>query len=220
MSPKTIMLTEAVARYLFDVTVSEPAVLRELREETARLPGANMQIAPEQGQFMRLLVELIGATRCLEIGVYTGYSSISVGLGLPADGQLIACDVNAETSSIARRYWQRAGIAPKMRLELRPATETLSELVAAHQAGRFDFAFIDADKESYDAYYELCLTLLRSGGLIAIDNALWDGRVADANAADPSTRAIRALNAKVAADDRVHGSLVPIGDGLLLARKI
>ena len=219
MSPKTIALTEAVSKYLFDVTVKEPAILRELREETMKLPGANMQIAPEQGQFMRLLVELISASRCLEIGVYTGYSSTSVGLALPSDGLLVACDVNPETSRIAQRYWRRAGIFPKMQLEFRPAAETLARLIESHQSGNFDFAFIDADKESYDSYYERCLTLLRPGGLVAIDNALWDGRVADSTAVDPSTIAIRALNLKVSADDRVTSSLVPIGDGLLLARK-
>ncbi len=219
MSPKTITLTEAVSKYLFDVTVKEPAILRELREETMKLPGANMQIAPEQGQFMRLLVELISASRCLEIGVYTGYSSTSVGLALPSGGLLVACDVNPETSRIAQRYWQRAGIFPKMQLELRPAVETLARLIESHQSGNFDFAFIDADKESYDSYYERCLTLLRPGGLVAIDNALWDGRVADSTAVDSSTSAIRALNLKVSADDRVTSTLVPIGDGLLLARK-
>lgn len=219
MSPKTISLTEAVSNYLFDITVSEPPILRELREETGKLPGANMQIAPEQGQFMRLLVELLGAKRCLEVGVYTGYSSTSVALGLPADGLLIACDVNPETASIAKRYWERAGISHKMQLELRPASETLTGLIDSKQQESFDFAFIDADKETYDLYYELCLTLIRRGGLIAVDNALWNGRVADPSAQDSSTIAIRAINAKVAADSRVSSSLVPIGDGLLLARK-
>ena len=219
MSPKTISITEAVSSYLLDVTVTEPKVLRELRDETSRLPGANMQVAPEQGQFMRLLAEILGARRCLEVGVYTGYSSISVALALPADGLLIACDINPETSSIAKRYWERAGISSRVRLELRPAAETLAGLVHSNQTGTFDFAFIDADKEAYDSYYELCLKLLRPGGLIAIDNALWNGRVAEPSAADTSTLAIRALNAKVAADSRVSSSLVPIGDGLLLARK-
>jgi len=219
MSPKTISLTESVSKYLLDVTVNEPPVLRDLREETQKMRGANMQIAPEQGQFMRLLVEILGAKRCLEVGVYTGYSSISVALALPADGLLIACDVNPETSNIAKRYWEEAGILRKMQLELRPASETLSRLIDLQQEGSFDFAFIDADKESYDIYYELCLTLIRRGGLIAIDNALWDGRVADPSAKDSSTIAIREINAKVAADSRVSSSLIPIGDGLLLARK-
>ncbi len=219
MSPKTITLTEAISRYLFDITVVESSVLRELREETRRLPHAHMQIAPEQGQFMRLLVQLLGARRCLEIGVFTGYSSISVGLALPADGLLVACDVNPETSSIAKRYWERAGLSHVIQLELRPAAETLTELVASNQCDTFDFAFIDADKEAYDTYYELCLKLLRPGGLVAVDNALWDGRVADDGILDSSTCAIRALNSKVSVDPRVFSSLVPIGDGLLLARK-
>ena len=219
MSPKTISITEAVSNYLLSVTVTEPPFLRELREETSKLPGANMQIAPEQGQFMRLLAEILGAKRCIEVGVYTGYSSISVALALPADGLLVACDIDSETSNIARRYWERAGVLSKVRLELRPAVETLAHLIHSNQADTFDFAFIDADKEAYDSYYELCLKLLRPGGLIAIDNTLWSGRVADPNATDTSTLAIRALNAKVAVDGRVSSSLVPIGDGLLLARK-
>ena len=219
MSPKTISITEAVSDYLLSVTVIEPSLLRELRDETSKLPGANMQIAPEQGQFMRLLAEILGAKRCIEVGVYTGYSSISVALALPADGLLVACDIDSETSNIARRYWERAGVLSKVRLELRPAVETLAHLIHSNQADTFDFAFIDADKEAYDSYYELCLKLLRPGGLIAIDNTLWSGRVADPNATDTSTLAIRALNAKVAVDGRVSSSLVPIGDGLLLARK-
>jgi caffeoyl-CoA O-methyltransferase len=219
MSPKTLSITESVSNYLLEVTVTEPQVLRELRDETSKLPGANMQIAPEQGQFMRLLAEILGAKRCLEVGVYTGYSSTSVALALPADGLLIACDINAETSSIAKRYWERAGVLSKIRLELRPAAETLAHLIHSNQADTFDFAFIDADKEAYDTYYELCLKLLRPGGLITIDNTLWNGRVADPNATDTSTLAIRAINAKVVADSRVSSSLVPIGDGLLLARK-
>lgn len=219
MSPKTIGVTEAVSKYLLEVTVSEPAVLRELREETMQLPGAHMQIAPEQGKFMQLLVTMLGASRCIEVGVYTGYSSLSVALALPSNGQLIACDVNPETTQVAERYWAKAGVSSRIRLELRPATETLWQLIESNQAGTFDFVFIDADKEAYDTYYEQSLLLLRAGGLIAIDNALWDGKVADAAANDPSTRAIKALNRKVASDERVTSSLVPIGDGVLLARK-
>lgn len=219
MSPKTIAVTDAVSQYLLDVTLKEPAVLRELREETMKLPHANMQIAPEQGQFMRLLVEVIGASRCLEIGVFTGYSSLSVALALPSNGILVACDIDPKVTQVARRYWEKAGIVDRIRLELRPATETLWNLVESNQTGTFDFAFIDADKEAYDGYYEQCLMLLRPGGLVAIDNALWDGRVADPSADDPSTRAINALNHKVTHDERVTSSLVPIGDGLLLARK-
>jgi caffeoyl-CoA O-methyltransferase len=219
MSAKTIAVTDAISNYLLNVTVTEPEVLRQLRKETMSLPGANMQIAPEQGQFMRLLVSLLGASRCIEIGVYTGYSSISVALALPPNGLLVACDVNPNTSNIAKQYWQLAGLSGVIHLELRPATETLNSLIASNQTGTFDFAFIDADKEAYDEYYEQCLILIRAGGLIAIDNTLWDGRVADPLANDASTRSIKALNRKVAADSRVTSSLVPIGDGLLLARK-
>jgi len=193
--------------------------LVELREETAQLPGAGMQISPEQGQFMRLLVELLGARRTLEIGVYTGYSSLCVAQALPEDGQLIACDVNAEYTAIARRYWQRAGLEQRIRLELGPALATLERLIAAGESGSFDFAFIDADKENYQAYYERSLQLLRRGGLIAIDNVLWGGSVADPGDQKSSTVAIRALNAQLAEDSRVSVSLIPIGDGLFLARK-
>jgi caffeoyl-CoA O-methyltransferase len=193
--------------------------LAELREETARLPGAGMQISPEQGQFMRLLVELLGAQRTLEVGVYTGYSSLCVAQALPEDGQLIACDINAEYTAIARRYWQRAGLEQRIRLELGPALGTLDGLIAAGESGRFDFAFIDADKENYQAYYERSLALLRRGGLIAVDNVLWGGSVADPADQKSSTLAIRALNAQLAEDSRVSVSLVPIGDGLFLVRK-
>ncbi len=197
----------------------EPDVLRELREETARLPRAGMQISPEQGQFMRLLVELLGARRCLEIGVFTGYSALCVALAMPPDGRLIACDVSEEWTAIARRYWARAGVSDRIDLQLRPALDTLDELIAAGRAGQFDFAFIDADKGNYAAYYERALTLLRPGGLVAIDNALWSGRVADPGENDADTAAIRALVGKMRDDARVTCSLVPIGDGLMLGRK-
>jgi O-methyltransferase len=219
MSPRTLALTDVTARYLVEVTAQEPPILQALREQTRSMPGAGMQIAREQGQFMRLLVQLLGAKRALEIGVYTGYSSTCVALELPSDGLLVACDINPETSAIAKRYWKAAGVLERVRLEIGPAQDTLTELLRTGQAGQFDFAFIDADKSSYDIYYELCLRLLRPGGLIAVDNALWDGRVADTDCVDQDTVAIRELNAKVAADRRVTSSLVPIGDGLLLARK-
>jgi caffeoyl-CoA O-methyltransferase len=219
MSPKTLSLTDTLASYLVDVTLREAPILRALRETTQSLPGAGMQIAPEQGQFMRLLVQLVGAKRALEVGVYTGYSSTCVALELPSNGLLVACDINLETSAIAQRYWKVAGVSEKVRLEIGPAEQTLTRLVNDGESGTFDFAFIDADKESYDTYYELCLQLIRVGGLIAIDNALWSGRVADAKCMDSDTVAIRNLNAKVAADKRVSSSLVPIGDGLLLVRK-
>lgn len=219
MSTKTLSLDDAGLRYLLDLTLGETDVLRRLREHTRALPGSNMQIAPEQGQFMRLLVRLLAARRTLEIGVYTGYSSTCVALELPHDGQLLACDINPETSRIAEQYWQQAGVAKRIELVVAPAEHTLMRELEAGNGSRFDFAFIDADKSASDRYYELCLQLLRPGGLIAIDNALWSGRVADPACSDEDTEAIRALNAKVARDDRVFSSLVPIGDGLLLARK-
>jgi predicted O-methyltransferase YrrM len=219
MSVRTLGLDPKLYDYLLAVSVREPAVLAALREETSKLPGAGMQISPEQGQFMRLLVELLGAQRTLEVGVFTGYSSLCVALALPADGELVACDVSAEYTAIARRYWQQAGVEGRIRLELRPALETLDRLVASGAGGSFDFAFIDADKDNYLAYYERALTLLRRGGLIAIDNVLWGGSVADPEDQKPSTLAIRALNARLRDDERVSASLVPIGDGLFLARK-
>lgn len=220
MSTTTISLSDSVIRYLVEQTLREPPLLRELREQTRPLPGAGMQISPEQGQFMRLLVQLLGARRALEIGVFTGYSSTCVALELPSDGELIACDVNAETTNIARQYWALAGVAHKVRLEIGLAELTLHGLLKSGRAGTFDFAFIDADKTGSDRYYELCLKLLRAGGLIAVNNALWNGRVADDACMDADTAAIRQLNAKVTGDRRVHSSLVPIGDGLLLARKL
>jgi caffeoyl-CoA O-methyltransferase len=212
-------LAATISNYLYDFTLKEPPLLAQLREETRTLSGAHLQISPEQGQFMRLLVELIQARRCLEVGVYTGYSSLSVALGLNEGAQLIACDINPETTAIAERYWKLAGVDRRIRLELRPAQETLSALINSGQASTFDFAFIDADKTGYDDYYELCLGLLRPGGLIAIDNALWDGKVADDSISDEDTVAIRKLNRKIVADPRVSSSLVPIGDGLHLVRK-
>lgn len=219
MSARTLSLDSRLYDYLLAVSVREPRVLQELREETAKLPGAGMQISPEQGQLMRLLVELIGARRSIEVGVYTGYSSISVALGLPEDGLLLACDVNAEYTQIAQRYWQRAGVEQRIRLELGPALSTLDRRIAEGESGSFDFAFIDADKDNYQAYYERCLQLLRRGGLIAVDNALWGGAVADPGDRKPSTLAIRALNSKIGEDPRVSASLLPVGDGLFLVRK-
>jgi predicted O-methyltransferase YrrM len=219
MSAKTIPVTDAIWQYLIDVTVREPAVLGKLRDETSRMPSGGMQISPEQGQFMALLIELIGARRAIEVGVFTGYSSLRVALALPADGRLIACDVSEEYTNTARRYWREAGVEEKIELRLGPALATLDALVAQGERGTFDFAFIDADKANYGGYYERCLELVRPGGLVAVDNTLWGGAVADANKQDADTRAIRELNAKVADDARVSSSLVPIGDGLLLARK-
>jgi caffeoyl-CoA O-methyltransferase len=179
-----------------------------------------MQIGAEQGQFMSLLVRLIGAKRTLEVGTFTGYSALTVALALPADGQVIACDVSEEWTSIGRRYWQRAGVAHKIDLRIAPGNETLAKLVADHsQHNSFDFAFIDADKSNYGSYYEYCIQLVRPGGLIAVDNVLWSGGVIDPSDQRPDTLAIRALNAKLHDDERVDVSLVPIGDGLMLARK-
>lgn len=219
MSNKTFTLSEDLYAYLFENSVREPDILRRLREETATDSMARMQIAPEQGQFMQLLVGLMGARRYLEIGVFTGYSSLAVALALPAGGRILACDVSEAWTSVARRYWTEAGVAGKIDLRLAPALDTLDGLVAAGAAGSFDLAFIDADKASYKAYYERALTLIRVGGLIAIDNTLWEGRVADPTARDADTQAIRDFNRHLRDDRRVHLSLVPIGDGLSLALK-
>ncbi|MFN2229894.1 MAG: class I SAM-dependent methyltransferase, partial [Anaerolineae bacterium] len=210
--------TDALYDYMLDVSLREPDVLRQLREETARHVMAECQISPEQGQFMALLVKLIGAKRTLEIGVFAGYSAAWVALALPDDGQVIACDVSEEWTAIARRYWKKAGIADKIDLLLAPAVETLESLVQTGQENSFDFAFIDADKANYDAYYEYCLKLVRPGGLIALDNTLAQGRVLT-DLTSEYARAVRALNEKLHADTRVDISLVPIADGLTLARK-
>ncbi|HYP90269.1 MAG TPA: class I SAM-dependent methyltransferase [Polyangiaceae bacterium] len=219
MSATTIAMTEQLHEYLLRTTVREPELLGRLRKETLALPNGGMQISPEQGQLMSLLVQLIGAQRTLEVGVFTGYSSTVVAMALPADGKLVACDVSEEWTSIARRFWREAGVESKIELYVQPAVATLDALLGRGEAGRFDFAFIDADKESYDAYYERCLALLRPGGLIAVDNVLWSGAVAEPANQRETTLAIRALNAKVADDSRVTSSLLPIGDGLYLARK-
>ncbi|GAB4207333.1 MAG: class I SAM-dependent methyltransferase [Coleofasciculaceae cyanobacterium] len=219
MSKKSLGLDHQLYDYLLSVSLREPDILRQLREETARHPAAIMQIAPEQGQFMALLVQLLGATKTLDIGVFTGYSSLSVALALPPNGKIIACDVSEDDTAIARRYWRAAGVADKIDLRLAPALDTLDELLASGQAGTFDFAFIDADKRNYDAYYERSLQLIRPGGLIAIDNVLWAGRVADPQEQDNQTNTIRAFNEKLHHDERVTLSLVPIADGLTLALK-
>ena len=219
MSRTTTGMTEDLRAYLIGSSVRESALLARLREETASLPAGGMQISPEQGQLMRLLVELTGAKRCLEVGTFTGYSALCVAMALPADGKLICCDVNAEWTGIGRRYWQEAGLDHKIDLRLAPATETLEALIADGQAGSFDFAFIDADKGNYERYYEAALTLLRPGGLIGVDNVLWGGSVINAAKQDEDTVAIRALNAKIARDERVTPAMIPIGDGLTLARK-
>jgi len=220
MSNKTFTLSDDLYAYLFENSVREPDILRRLREETARDSMARMQIAPEQGQLMQLLVRLMGARRYLEVGVFTGYSSLAVALALPAGGRIVACDVSENWTRMARRYWAEAGVAEKVDLRLAPALQTLDSLIAGGAAGSFDFAFIDADKTGYSAYYERALTLVRTGGLIAVDNTLWEGRVADPKARDADTRAIRDFNRRLRDDPRVHQCLVPIGDGLSLAIKL
>jgi len=220
MANKTFSLTDAVYRYLLSASLREPEILRKLREETAKDPMARMQIAPEQGQFMALLVQLMGAKKCIEIGVFTGYSSLCVALALPPDGKITACDTSEEWTQIARRYWQEAGVAHKIELRLAPALKTLDALLAENQAGTYDFAFIDADKENYLAYYECCLKLLRRGGLIAIDNTLWSGRVAEPDNHETDTVALREFNSSLHQDQRVALSLLPIADGLTLVLKL
>jgi predicted O-methyltransferase YrrM len=219
MSRKTLPLDERLYEYLIRVSLREHSVQTELREVTARLEEADMQISPEQGQFMALLVRMLGARRALEVGVFTGYSALCVALALPEDGTLVACDVSEEWTSIGRKYWRKAGIEHRIDLRIGPALETLQRLVDSDGAGTFDFAFIDADKLSYPHYYELCLRLLRPGGVVAIDNVLWDGKVADDSVDDPEKLTIAAFNKMVHDDGRVDITLVPIADGLTLARK-
>ena len=220
MSNQSIGLSDPLYQYLLANSVREPEILVKLRAETAQHPLVNMQISPEQGQLMGLLVRLIGAKKCLEVGVFTGYSSLVVALNLPDDGQIIACDVSDEFTSIARKYWQEAGVSNKISLHVAPALETLDRLLANGEAGTFDFAFIDADKNNYGAYYDRCFQLVRQGGLILVDNVLWYGRVADpAMDNDKRTQAIKQINQQIYHDDRVQISLIPIGDGLTIARK-
>lgn len=219
MSTRTLGLDTNLYEYLLSVSSREPEILAQLRQETAQHPMGRMQIAPEQGQFMALLVKLLGAKKTLEVGVFTGYSSLVVALALPPEGKIVACDHSEEFTAIARRYWQQAGVADKIDLHIAPALETLDRLLAAGEAATFDFAFIDADKSNYDNYYERSLQLVRPGGVIAIDNVLWSGRVADPQVQDNRTAKIRAFNQKLLQDQRVTLSLVPIGDGLTLALK-
>jgi predicted O-methyltransferase YrrM len=220
MSNQSIGLSDPLYQYLLANSVREPEILAQLRAETAEHPLMNMQISPEQGQLMGLLVQLIGAKKCLEVGVFTGYSSLVVALNLPDDGQIIACDVSDEFTSIARRYWQAAGVSNKIDLYIAPALDTLDRLIANDESGTFDFAFIDADKNNYGAYYDRCFQLVKQGGLILVDNVLWYGRVADPGMdSDKRTQAIKQINQQIYHDDRVQISLIPIGDGLTIARK-
>ncbi|HSE76626.1 MAG TPA: class I SAM-dependent methyltransferase [Alphaproteobacteria bacterium] len=219
MSRRSIRLDDSLEAYIRKVSLREPEVLRRLRAETAEMEHAGMQIAPEQGQFMGMLAQLIDARRYLEIGVFTGYSTLAVALAMPPEGRVVACDKSDAWTSVAQRYWQEAGVADRIELRLGDARKTLDNLIAGGASGSFDFAFIDADKENYDAYYERVLTLLRPGGLVAIDNVLWSGKVADPSARDYESAALRALNHKLYGDRRVTICLLPLGDGLTLARK-
>ncbi len=219
MSRRTEKLTDELYEYLLSVSLREPELLRRLREETGELEDGRMQISPDQGQFMALLIELMEARNVLELGAFTGYSALVMALALPDDGQVLTCDVNRERTVIAQKYWNESGVGHKIDLHLGPAVETLEMLLSSGQAEGFDFAFIDADKASLDSYYELSLRLIRPGGLIAVDNTLWHGKVIDPQATDQDTEAIRAINAKLRVDQRVSLSVIPIGDGLALARK-
>lgn len=219
MGKRTLTLTDELYDYLLDVSLREPEILARLRAETETMPRALMQISADQGQFMAFLIELMGAARIVEVGTFTGYSALAMALALPPEGRVITCDVDADTTAVARRYWAEAGVAEKIELRLAPALETLDQLLADGQGGRIDFCFIDADKENYEAYFERCLELLRPGGLIVVDNVLWDGAVADPERRDPRTLAIRALNEKLRSDERISLSLLPVGDGVSLARK-
>lgn len=219
MSRETTGLTESLLSYIRRVGVREDDDLRRLREETASHPAARMQISPEQGQFMALLIDLIGAKKSFEVGVFTGYSAMCVAKAMGTDGRVVALDVSEEYTSIAQRHWKAAGLTGRIDLRLAPAAESLEAMVGAGDSASYDFAFIDADKTGYSTYYEYALTLVRPGGLIAIDNVLWNGAVADSSNQEEDTVAIRKINEKLAADERVTLSLVPIGDGLTLARK-
>jgi len=213
------LLSPEIAAYIDRTWVRESPLLAELRAETAAVPKAHMQISAEEGALISLLVKMLNAKKGLEIGVFTGYSSVVTALALPPDGRLIACDVSEEFTSMARRYWDRAGVAEKIDLRIAPAVETLQRLVDDGEAGTFDFAFIDADKPSYPKYFEFALKLVKVGGLIAIDNVLWSGKVADPSVTDEETEVLRALNEKLRGDERIELALAPVGDGLTLALK-
>ena len=219
MSNRTIAITESIYQYLCDHSLREDPILKDLRDHTYDMEERAMQIAPEQGQFMKMLVKLIGAKNTIEVGVFTGYSSLAIALALPEDGRIVACDVNPQYTSVAEKFWVSAGVREKIDLRIGPAKNTLLELINAGLTGTFDFAFIDADKINYDHYYELCLQLIRPGGLITVDNVLWGGAVSDDAINDVDTNSIRALNDKLHQDERIDLSLVPVGDGFTLAMK-
>lgn len=220
MSSDTIELNQSLRDYLINVSVKEPGVLKDLREETLQLDEFQMQISPEQGSFLSFLVKLINAKHTLDIGVFTGYSSLVVALQLPQNGYVTACDTNEEWTEIAQKYWKEAKVEDKIDLHIAPAVETLEKLISNGNEGLYDFSFIDADKINYKHYFEQSLTLVRKGGVIAIDNVLWGGRVLDNSDTEPATRAIREFNSKLYEDDRVAISMIPIGDGLTLAQKL
>ena len=219
MSPRTMDMSDALYDYMLQVSLREDEVMRRLREETQKRDDGRMQIAPEQGQFLALLAELIGARRCIEVGTFTGYSALAVARALPEDGELICCDVDEDYTAVGRRYWEEAGVAGKIDLRIAPASETLDALIAEGRTGVFDYMFIDADKDGYDGYFEQGLKLLRPGGLFAFDNVFWRGAVADPAKKNDNTRALRALNEKLGKDERISMAMVPIGDGVTLARK-
>ena len=218
MTAKSNFIDKAVQEYIIEKTVREDPVLADLRVETSQRSNAQMEIGPEQGAFMQLLARAIGAKRYLEVGVFTGYSALAMALALPAEGRIVACDVNEEYTAVARRYWDRAGVSQKIDLRIAPAVETLAALIASN-AEPFDMAFVDADKANVDNYYEAALRLLRTGGLLLVDNVLWGGAVVDPSAGDADTAALRALNAKAGRDERVDVSLIATCDGILIVRK-
>ena len=219
MSSRNNNIPDELYDYILANSLRDRPELKALRDETALMPMAGMQISPDQGQFMALLVKAMGARKVIEVGTFTGYSALVVAGALPADGKLVACDVSEEYTSVGHPHWKKAGLALKIDLRLGPAVETLDAMIAAGESGQYDMAFIDADKENYGLYYESCLALLRPGGLILVDNVLWGGRVADPAEQDESTQAIRALTKKMHADERIDFSMLPVGDGLSLAVK-
>jgi predicted O-methyltransferase YrrM len=219
MTARTLNLDDSLYQYLLDVSLRETPLLKRLRDETQALPMARWQVAPEQGQFLALLVKLIGARRVLEVGTFTGYSALCMAEALPEDGSLICCDIPGDYNATALRYWQEAGLAGRIDLRLAPALETLGEIERQGQGGQFDLVFIDADKANYPTYLEHALRLLRVGGLAVFDNTLWSGRVLEENPESADTRAIQLLNRALKEDARVDLSLLPLGDGLTLCRK-
>lgn len=220
MSTHSISVDERLRNYMLDVSLREHPEMRALRDETAKHEMARMQVSPEQGQLMQMLIRMMGAKNCIEVGTFTGYSALAVALALPDDGKLVACDISDEYTRLARPFWKRAGVADKIDLRIAPATETLDRMIQAGEHGSYDFAFIDADKPGYTDYFERCLTLIRVGGVIAVDNIFMGGGVADPEANSDNVVAMRNFNALIRDDERVELSLIPIGDGLTLARKV